>query len=451
MDERRRQPPYSPASLAEQLRRLPAVNRYWIAYSGGCDSHALLHAAARLRDDAYAVPFHAVHVDHGLQPSSRAWAQHCAAACASLNLPLTSLRVDAQAAPGESPEAAARHARYGAFAELIEAGDCLLTAHHQDDQAETLLLQLLRGGGPHGLAAMPECAPFSRGWHARPLLAFPRSELRRYAEENGLRWIDDPSNEDVGYDRNYLRTQVVPRLRERWPAASRVLTRAAAHQAEAAQLLDVLAAQDFAQCRGAAPGTLRISALTAFDAVRQRNLLRYWLKQLGHALPDSVRLHEIQHTVLTAAPDREPVVAWSGTEVRRYRDELHALTASASGEAAATWAWDFASAPLALPDGTWLGAAPARGEGVSLAACTGRMLTVRYRRGGEQCRPGPRAARRSLKKLLQERGVPPWRRERLPLIYVGDELAAVADLWVCAPFHAAPDEAGVRFEWKANP
>lgn len=447
MDERRRQIPFSPATLAEQLGRLPPVTRHWLAYSGGRDSHALLHAAAQLRDGGFPIPFHAVHVDHGLQAASPAWAQHCAAVCAALSIPLTSLRVHAHPAPGESPEAAARHARYEAIAGLIETGDCLLTAHHQDDQAETLLLQLLRGGGPHGLAAMPGLAPFARGWHARPLLAFPRSELQRYAELHGLRWIDDPSNADTGYDRNYLRGVVMPVVRERWPAAARVLTRSAAHQAEAAQLLDALAAQDLALCKGEYAETLSISALAALDAARQRNLLRYWLKRLGHKLPDSARLAQVQHTVLGAAPDREPVVGWEGTELRRYRGNLYALRASLPHAAAFERPWNVTE-PLQLPGGALLTAVPARGAGIKRELCAERNISVRYRRGGERCRPAPRAPLRPLKKLLQERGVPPWRRERLPLIYVGDELAAVADLWVCAPFHAQADDPGLRIEWR---
>ena len=448
MDERRRPSPFSSAALAEQLAYFPPVTRYWIAYSGGCDSHALLHAAAQLRAHGFCAAFEAVHVDHGLQPAAGAWAQHCAAVCAALEIPFVPLRVDARPAPGISPEAAARAARYAAIATLLAPGDCLLTAHHQDDQAETLLLQLLRGGGPHGLAAMAARAPFGAGWHARPLLAFARAELRRYAQQHDLRWIDDPSNADTGFDRNYLRSAVTPLLRARWPALARVLTRSAAHQAEAAQLLDVLAAQDLASCASTrAPRALHIPALSRLDAARQRNLLRYWLKGLGHPLPDSVRLAQIQQTVLGAGVDRQPMVSWQGAEIRRYRDELHALTPSPPIEHAAEWRWDVA-APLHLPGGAQLTAVPIQGSGIKLAACAQRPVTVRYRRGGEHCRPAPQAHLRSLKKMLQEQGMPPWRRERVPLIYVGDELAAVADMWVCAPFHASRADAGLRIEWR---
>ena len=237
MDVRRRQTLFSPENLGAILQDFPAVARFWLAYSGGCDSHVLVHAAAQLRAVVAERIFHVVHVDHGLQTASAEWARHCAAVCEELALPFTLLRVDARGSLGESPEAAARHARYRALASLMQAGDCLLTAHHQDDQAETLLLQLLRGGGPHGLAAMPALSPFAAGMHARPMLTFSREELRRYAQRHALQWIDDPSNADSGFDRNYLRNSVMPVLRERWPAVARVLARGAGHQAEAAQLL----------------------------------------------------------------------------------------------------------------------------------------------------------------------------------------------------------------------
>lgn len=445
MDERRRQPSFSPDTLADILGRLPPVERYWLAYSGGCDSHTLLHAAAQLQRRGVIAPLRAVHVDHALQPASADWARHCQTVCATLEVPLLSLRVHARPAPGESPEAAARRARYRAIAEVIEPGDCLLTAHHQDDQAETLLLQLLRGCGPHGLAAMPELASFARGRHARPLLAFPRAELQAYAEAQGLRWIDDPSNADTGFDRNYLRREVLPVLRGRWPAVARVLTRGAAHQAEAARLLDVLAAQDLAACRTEQPTCLDIPSLLKLDEARQRNALRHWLKDLGHPLPDTVRLAHVQRDVLHAAQDRVPVVSWEGVELRRYRERLYALVPPAPGDANAILPWDLRG-PLRLPDGTSLSALPAQGKGAKAALCD-QAVTVRFRQGGEHCQISPRGSTRPLKKLLQERGVPPWLRERVPLLYVGERLAAVAGYWVCAPFHADANERGLVFEW----
>lgn len=445
MDVRRRQQSFSPQRLATLLRDLPAVERFWLAFSGGCDSHVLLHAAAQLRRDGMLPAVHAVHVDHGLQAASSEWARHCAAVCAELEIPLTLLRIDARAVAGESPEAAARHGRYRAIAEVMTAGDCLLTAHHQDDQAETLLLQLLRGGGPHGLAAMPALSAFAAGRHARPLLSFPREELRRYAQRHGLRWIDDPSNNDSGFDRNYLRNRVMPVLRERWPAVARVFSRGAAHQAEAAQLLDTLAEQDLQHC-SADGRSLSIAALAALDGARQRNVLRYWLKGLGFKLPDAVRLDQVQRQLLHAAPDRTPEVAWQGVTVRRYRDQIHAMAPQIVIASDTVLSWDLTQS-LSLPDGSSLIAVAAQGSGVRRASCREQGVTVRYRHGGESCQIAERGVTRPLKKLLQERGVPSWERERIPLIYVGERLAAVADIWVCAPCHATTNEEGLVFEW----
>jgi tRNA(Ile)-lysidine synthase len=444
VDVRRRQQPFSTEALAERLQGFPPLTRYWLAYSGGCDSHVLLHAAAQLRKAGRLPAIQAVHVDHGLQASSAAWARHCAAVCADLEFPLMMLRVDARRERGESPEAAARQARYRAIAALMQAGDCLLTAHHQDDQAETLLLQLLRGGGPHGLAGMAERSVFAAGLHARPLLGFSRDDLRHYASQRSLRWIDDPSNADSGFDRNYLRNDVMPLLRERWPAAARVLARGAVHQAEAAQLLDGLAAQDLAQCRNE-DNTLRIAALRMLVEARQRNVLRYWLKQLGFNLPDSVRLVHLREQILHAAPDRSPIVQWPGVTVRRYRDRLYALSPEPPVDTDRVLPWDIGQ-PLHLSDNVSVVAVAARGEGVKATLCRGYPVTVRFRRGGEACRPAPQAATRPLKKMLQEIGMPPWERERVPLIYVGDRLAAVAGYWVCAPCQAGNGEEGIRFE-----
>ena len=441
---RRRPPPFSPGALAERLASLRDIRCFRIAYSGGRDSRVLLHALAQAR--AMLAPLEAVHVDHGLQPASAAWTRHCAAVCASLKVPFIAVTVDGTAGAGESPEAAARRARYEALAAMMMPGDCLLTAHHCEDQAETLLLQLLRGAGPHGLAAMPEVTAFAGGWHARPLLRYGRQELHRYAEAQALRWIDDPSNADPGFDRNYLRHEVMVRLQARWPAASRVLTRDAEHQAEAAQLLDELAAMDLLQCHGES-SSLRLSSLLALTPARQRNLLRHWLKSQGFPLPDGVRLAKVQHEVMHAAPDRAPAVAWAGVVVRRYREHLYAMPRHAAVDVGLSLPWDV-QVPLPLPDGTLLSAIPARGVGVKAALCREQAITVRYRQGGERCRPGPRAANRPLKHLLQEAGVPPWERERLPLIYVGGQLAAVANYWVCAPCGAEGDEPGLRIAWQ---
>jgi len=439
--------------LRQSLDDLPAAPRYWVALSGGLDSTVLLHALVAALDEP-ARRLAAVHVHHGLHGQAGAWAERCAALCAARGVSCRVLRVDARPAPGQSPEAAARQARYGALAGLVGPEEGLLTAHHQDDQAETLLLQLLRGAGPQGLAAMPAWAPFAAGWLGRPLLDWPRTELRAYAERHALDWIEDPSNSDTGLARNALRHEILPRLRAHWPALARTLARAARHQGDAAAILDERGAADLAGAL-AADGGLSAAALGRLSEPRQRNLLRHWLQHQGLALPDAARLQRILEEVIPARADAEPRVAWRapgghGVEVRRYRDRLYALSGAAPSPGSEPRVWDLAH-PLALAaSGRRLVAHAVRGAGLSAAACAAGTITVRFRRGGEQCRPAGRGHRHALKKLFQEWGVAPWERERVPLIYIDDELAQVVGYCLCDPFAAAADERGWRIALQAH-
>jgi tRNA(Ile)-lysidine synthase len=435
------------AALRDQL---PEVRRYHVAFSGGLDSTVLLHLGAHLRDGLSA-DIHAVHVDHGLHPDAAQWAGLCEALCARLDIPLVVIRVDARAGRGESPEAAARAARYAAIAPLIGGGDCLLTAHHEDDQAETVLLQLLRGAGPHGLAAMPFIERYAAGWHARPLLGCARDALRRYAMAEGLQWIDDPSNADTGLRRNFLRHEILPLLKRHWPAAARTLSRSAAHSASAARLLDALAQQDLAALAGPVPGTLSVAALAALVHERQANALRAWLHRLGLPLPSTAHIARLHADVLAAAPDAKPLLAWTGAEIRRYRDRLYAMPPLAPHDPAAILPWDVTT-PLALPGGGRLMAVAATDTAAALRPLRAGdgSVTVRFRQGGERCRPAGRGLSSALKKLFQEAEIPPWLRDRVPLVHVGDNLAAVAGICVCEGWQAAPGEGGLEVVWEAD-
>lgn len=432
--------------LLPALERLSGIRRYWIAFSGGLDSTVLLHAMAALRPRLPA-ELCAVHVDHGLQPAAAEWARLCHAACDELGIPLRSFSVNAQPDAGESPEAAARRARYQAMHALIETGDCLLTAHHQDDQAETVLLQLLRGSGVAGLAAMPPMTPFASGWHARPLIELTRDELKGYATAYGLRWIDDPSNFDTGLRRNYLRHEIVPRLKQQWPAFARTLSRSAAHSAEATRLLDEIGADDLAVVAGSRAATLSVPALMQLSPGRINNVLRYWLRTLDLPLPSTAHLERLHADILAAAPDSAPLLAWPGAEVRRYRDLLYAMWPLPQHDPQQVVPWDLA-APLDLPTcGGRLIARHAGGRGIKRLLLEERQVSVCFRRGGERCRPAGRDHTHELRKLLQESAMPPWLRERVPLIYIGDELAAVADLFVCEGYQAGAEEDGVEIGW----
>ncbi len=435
---------FTPQKLLGALEQLPPARRYLVAYSGGLDSHVLVHSLASVRDHLQVDELHAVHVDHGLSPSAGEWRRHCTAVCGALGIPCHVLRVDARPAAGESPEAAARKARYDAIATLLREGDALLTAHHQDDQAETVLLQLLRGSGPRGLAAMPPWDRFGAGWRGRPLLDFGRGDLRLYAQSERLRWIEDDSNYDTGFERNFLRHEVIPLLRSRWPALGRTLARAATHNAEAAALLDQLAARDLVV---EPDGGVSVTLLKGLEPGRQRNLLRYWIRGAGLPLPDTVHLQRIIDELLPAAADGAPRVAWQGADVRRYRGRIYAMKPLPPHDRSRVLAWGMRE-PLCLAGGGTLRALWVTGRGVKRELCLGSRVTVRFRQGGERCRPAGRGHTRSLKKLLQERGIPPWQRERIPLIHLDGRLAAVADLFVCEPFQAGEGEEGVEFAWQ---
>lgn len=441
---------FSADHLRRQLTEMPAAGNSWVAYSGGVDSHALLHALVSLRSELSG-HLGAVHVNHGLQSGAAAWDEHCRAVCAALDLPCVVLRVDARAAAGESPEAAARVARYAALKRWLPRGDCLLTAQHRDDQAETLLLQLLRGGGVKGLAAMPRSTSFGSGQLLRPLLECTHQALIDYALANHLNWVDDPSNQDVSLDRNFLRHHVLPALRRRWPAFSATFSRSARHCAEAARILEGLAGEDLERVAAAPHDALPVSGLLVLSPQRRRNLLRHWLAQRGAAVPSEAVLTRIGSDILGSRPDAEGCVRWGAWELRRYRDRLHLLGQRPASDHPETIAWAPATV-LELPgDDGVLSARRGMGTGVRAAAFEdGAAASVRWRCGGERCRPVGRRHHHALKKLFQERGIPPWERRRIPLVYIGEELAAVADLWVCEPFGAGPAEAGYAIHWRRD-
>lgn len=438
---------FSPHQLRWFLESLPPVEGYQVALSGGLDSTVLLEALCRVHAAwPECPPLRAVHVHHGLQARADHWVTHCRALCDRLGVALDVVYVDVVAHGGAGPEAAARTARYAALAERLAPGECLLTAHHQDDQAETLLLQLLRGSGPRGLAAMPPWAVLGRGLHARPLLASSRSALRGYAQARGLTWVDDPSNATLAFDRNFLRHEIMPRLTRRWSGVAARMARAARHCAEASHLLDALARLDLAPLRDALPGRLDAEGLRRLEPARQRNALRAWLRELGLPVPGTRQLHQALHDVMSAQWDATPCIRWPGAELRRYRDRVYAMAPLSAHDPHQVMPWDLRQT-LALPGlAIRLVARATRGQGLGRAACEDSTITVRFRRGGERCRPAGRGHTHALKKLFQERGVPPWERDRIPLIYADDQLAAVADWWVCEPFAADEGEPGYAIQ-----
>ncbi|MFM8333789.1 MAG: tRNA lysidine(34) synthetase TilS [Candidatus Methylumidiphilus sp.] len=441
----------SPAHLLHTLRRHPPAPRYWIAYSGGLDSHVLLHLCAQLLWQFPEMNFRAVHVHHGLQAGADRWGEHCAETCRDLAMPHLELRVDARPGPGESPEEAARRARYAAIGQHMQAGDMVLAAQHRDDQAETVLLQLLRGAGLAGLAAMPELAALPPGWLLRPLLGFAREELRQYAQAHELRWIEDPSNQDAAYDRNFLRNDIIPRLEQRWPGLKKALGRTAGHCAEAQRQLADLAADLLGAALHPDGASLGVAALRGFKPADQRLVLRAWLRARGFRMPSQAVIERILQEALPARQDKTPVVAWREGEVRRYRDALYLLPPLPAFDARAVLDWDGATL-LTLPGGNGtLAATPTALPGIAAAHWRPGHIQVRHRLGGEHCRLPGRTGNHELKKLFQERGVAPWLRERVPLVFIDGELAAVGGWWVCAPFAGAAGGDNIALSWRGGP
>ena len=437
--------PFGAERLAETLA---AIDPGWpergscVALSGGLDSSVLLHAMSALAR-ARRLSLRALHVDHGLQSASAAWADSCRDACAAAGIPLRVISLGLDIPGGASVEAAAREARYAALAAELAPGERLLTAHHRDDQLETVLIQLLRGAGVAGLAAMPARARLGPGWQLRPLLDVDRAELRAYADSQGLAWYEDPMNEALRFDRGWLRSRVLPAIRERWPAASATVARSAAHLGEAAQLLGEIAAADASGMID--DGRLSLAAFDGLSRQRQVNLLRGWLRSEGLRPPPTARLAAALPAFLTARGDSSPLLRWDGGELRRYRGRLYALLPPPARphEGAAEVAGLVALGPGLGRFGL------IAGNNGGLPA--GEAWTIRFRTGGESLRPHAGRPRKRLKDLCQEAGVVPWMRDRLPLVYAGDRLAAVGDLWLDADLAVAPGASALQPVWNGRP
>ncbi|MGQ9686760.1 MAG: tRNA lysidine(34) synthetase TilS [Thiobacillaceae bacterium] len=434
------------ADLLERVRyalhgRVHDGTRLSVGLSGGLDSIVLLHLLHQLRSEL-GFTLLAVHVHHGLSPHADAWAEFCAAFCRALDVPLCIERVHVERDGSHGLEAAARQARYRVYAGL--AVDFVVLAHQQDDQAETVLLNLLRGTGVAGMAAMPveRVLPDSSVRLLRPLLEVTRAQLEHYARRHGLTWVEDESNVDLSFARNHIRQAVLPVIGSRFPAYRGNLSRAARHFAECAELLAELARLDAKQAVGVAG--LKLASLSRLPRARAKNLLRWYLGELGLRPWPEARLEAVLDQLLVAGPDNRVEIRAGDRSLRVWRGHLQ-VVAAVAGHTGMNVVWrgeeslSFAGGRLVFSRGV--------GEGISLARLGEEAVTLRTRSGGERLRPDCSRPRRTLKQLCQERAIPPWERDRLPLLYVGKELAWAAGLGTDCAWQAAKGEAGLLIAW----
>lgn len=410
-----------------------------VGFSGGLDSTVLLHRLKCWRDREPDVQLRAIHIHHGLSPRAEEWVAHCETLCEAWAIPLIVERVTL-ADEGLGIEAQARKARYTAFAGVLLPGEALVTAQHLDDQCETFLLALKRGSGPAGLSAMPARSDFAGTQLLRPLLGETRASLEAWAREHQLSWIEDESNRDDSYDRNFLRLRVLPLLSERWPHFADATARSAMLCAEQESLLDELLSEELSDLISE-DGALAIAPLEAISPARRAALLRRWLATHHAAMPSRAMLSRIWDEVAQAREDASPCVHLSGYEVRRYKGKLWWVKYSPSLTDVVLH-WTSPEAPLILPRDT--GSVSLMPTGHVRLPKPGEPVSVRFKAGGLLHIVG-RNGGRKLKKIWQEYNVPPWLRDTTPLLFYGETLIAAAGVFIT---EEGWTEEGASFEWR---
>ena len=439
------QAPFGPELVAEFTAGFPARTRFLVAFSGGADSLALLHAFARARERQPGMRLYAVHVDHHLHPDSTRWASHCMEICGRLSVDLMVLDADVKASDaGHAGEAAARAARYAAFEDILSVEDVLCTAHSRDDHIETVLLNLLRGSSLRGLAGIPARRPLGAGVVARPVREVARAALHAYARTTGLASIRDPANEDPRFSRVVLRQEVIPTLVRRWPGLRSTLARTAKRSHESADLLDALAAIDLEAAGGLDGGSLDAGVCGALEPARRRNAVAGWLRARGIAPPGERRIEQIARDVVEAKADAMPCVSLGDIEVRRYRGRIHLVPRLSPVAARTVRHWRIPE-PLDLDHGclAW----EFRAGGGLDDAVRDTEITMRLRGDDTERMPPPGGRGHSLKKRFQSLGIPPWERGRIPLVYSGDVLAAIGSVWINPRLASSPGVPGWRAVW----
>ncbi len=422
-DKKRASQPFSAAALATILQQFPAVRAWHVALSGGADSVALLHALASIPRESIS-PIYAVHINHGLQSEASQWDKFCTHLCAEHDILLTTLQVSIEREQGESLEMAARRVRYAAFSECLKDSEALLTAHHQNDQAETLLLNLLNGAGVTGLAAIQPSRSFSAGYLIRPLLEFTHQQLVDYLEAKQVAWVEDPSNQNTVFDRNFLRNEIIPKLESRWPAAVKCIARSARNQRDQVSLNRELAEQDLEKVADFSSGGISLRRLKTRSLERQKLLLRHWLGSNPPLInPSEEQLQIILNELIAASEDAQPQLKLTAAVIRRFDDTLTKSFITEIKPHQQTYNWQLDTSFQIQSLGIRLDPELLLNQFSEFDTAT--ELTVRFRQGGEQFKPVGNSHHRKLKQLFQLWRVPVWKRDTIPLVYWQDQLIAV--------------------------
>ena len=430
--------------IETELSHFNPHSQFYVAFSGGLDSQVLLDLCAK---SAFHSRITAVYVNHGLQQQADDWQQHCAESSDKLQLKFLALSVDANPKQGESPEEAARNARYQALKSVLAVDDVLLVAQHREDQLETMLLQLFRGAGLSGLSSMGQSAKFGKGYLYRPLLASPKQAIVDYAQQHHLQWLEDPSNQEICFDRNFLRQSIIPQLKQRWSALDVTVSRAAEHCAQAQSFIDDQTPALYQQVFNSSQNALSIEHLLASDNYQQRLVIRYWFQQYALKMPSSQFIARIFTDVVNARIDAQPQLYSQAYFIRRYQGFLF-LVKSNPIDLQAVFTNLSPDKPLSLANNGYLHLLTTKGIGISQQYWQNSNVTVAYRQGGERLRLVGREGHHSLKKLYQQAKIPTWQRDKIPLIFLEGQLAAVADLWISADFYQANSQSNYRLLWQ---
>jgi len=437
--------------VPDNLRDINLENysRIAVAFSGGLDSSVLLHSLVSIPE--FKEKVFAIHVNHGLSPNSKSWIKHCDKFCSGLGVNFIPLTIELE--NSKTNENILRKARYEALFSCLKQGDVLCTAHHQDDHIETILFRILRGTGIKGLAGIEKYSQMEGIDLIRPLISYSKKDLLDYADKFEVNWIEDESNEDLSISRNFIRKKVIPNLKnDNWPEYKNSISYLSSKAKEANEILDEIAYLDLKLCASESLDRLSILKIKELSHARAMNVLFTWLGINTHLGVSNKLTDQVYKSIILASESSNPVVTFGkkgqkgSFQIRRFNNFLHhlPLTETETLSNKKVWKWN-SDDPLELPTGT-LSMQVALGKGIS-TQLTEPGISIKGRAGGERCKPEGRSKSQKLKKLFQEYGVPPWVRDRIPLVYVGDQLAAVSDLWVCDEFVAKKDERGIVLSW----